>query len=799
MDSVLQDVRYAIRRLWKSKAFAALAIFILAMAIGANTTVFSLVNALLLQPFPGVRQSDQLVAFSGSQSYPNYLEFRNRAKAFSGVIATRIAPMSLSLGSGNERAWGYEATGNYFQVLGVRPAIGRFFTPAEDRKPGGDPYAVISYAAWQHWFGGSPNVVNRSIQINGLKYTVWGVAPKGFIGTEFLYKPQIWVPMSMEPQIEPGNSWLNERSTWDIWVAGRIKPGISQAQAQNDVDTISAQLGKEYPRFDRGMHVRLGRPGYFRSQIANFFAVVMGVAGLVLLLACMNLASFLLARSADGRKETAIRIALGAGRLRLMRQFLTESALLAAAGGGAGLFIAWWAAAWISSSRFPIDIPVNTTVAIDHRVLAFAIAGTVLTVLFFGLAPALQAARPNVVPALKSESWSRRLRRWELRDVFVAAQVALSVVLLGGSALVVRSLQNALDVNIGFNPKHAAAVAFDLGLQGYSEALGRQFLTQLLHRVQSTPGIESATVTDSVPLTLNESTTWIMAYGKPIPKPGDRAHATFYNAGPNYFHTLETPILRGRDFNWHDTANSEKVVVINRALAKRLFPNGDALGKRIGFGETSWYTVVGIVETGKYRSLNDENEPAIFWPILQRYNTPAVLVARSPMPPAALLSTLRNAVSRMDASMPIYDAKTLEQYLNLPLTPARLAVGALGTFGFLAVILAAAGIYGAMAYSVARRTREIGIRVALGATRQNVLRLVLSRTAIVLLVGTCAGVAGALAAGNLFRAVLYGISPKDPATYTVVVVLMIAVALVAALAPAQRALRVDPAHALREE
>ncbi|MGH9584670.1 MAG: ABC transporter permease, partial [Bryobacteraceae bacterium] len=510
--------------------------FTLALAIGANTTVFSFVDALLLRPFPGVRQPDQLVSFAdkgvGNQSYPNYVEFRDRTKAFSGLTAFRVAPMNLSFGTGNERAWGYEATGNYFQVLGVRPALGRFFTPAEDQNPGGDPYAVLSYSSWQRWFGGNPDVVNRTIKINGLSYTILGIAPKGFIGTELLYVPDIWVPMSMEARIEPGSNWLNERGDWNIWVLGRIRAGVSHAQAQSDVDAIAAQLAREYPRFNEGMRVYLAKPGlvggFFRGPITGFLAVVMGVAGLVLLIACVNLASFLLARSTDRRKETAIRIALGAGRIRLIRQLLTESLLLAIAGGAAGLFIAWWATDLISRSRIPIDVPINTTVAIDPRVLAFAILASVLTVLFFGLAPALQATRPDVAPALKNQAWSRRLRRWELRDVFVAAQVALSVVLLAASVLVVRSLQNALTVNIGFNPKHAASVAFDLGLQGYSEAQGRQFQRQLLQRVQALPGVESATIVNSIPLTLGTSHTTPIAYGRPVPKPSDRTNAIYY-------------------------------------------------------------------------------------------------------------------------------------------------------------------------------------------------------------------------------------------------------------------------------
>lgn len=806
MGSVLQDIKYAVRRLGRSKGFTFTAVFILAVAIGANTTIFTLVDALLLRSIPGVGEPEQLVSLTGAQSsnqsYPNYLDFQQRVQAFSGLVAYRATPMDLGFGTENRRVWGYEATGNYFRVLGVRPALGRFFTPAEDQKAGGDPYAVLSYAAWQRWFGGDPKTVSRPVRINGLSYTILGVAPKGFIGTELLYAPAIWVPMSMETQIEPGNHWLLRRDDRNVWITGRLKPTISKGRAQSELDTVSAQLSSEYPTIDGGMHVLLAKPGLslFRRPLTEFLATLTGVAGMVLLIACINLASFLLARSTDRQKETAIRIALGAGRLRLIRQHLTESALLAAAGGGAGILAAWWATDLISASRFPIDIPLTAAVALDGRVLGFAIGASVLTVLLFGLTPAMQATWPDPAPALKREFRPRTLRRWELRELLVAAQVSLSVLLLVASALVVRSLQNALAVNLGFNSKHAAAVSFDLGLQGYSQAQARKFRRELRQRVQALPGIKSASVADHLPLSLAPPTTWIAAYGQPVPRPNERIRAVEYHAGPNFFHTMQTRILEGRDFSERDTPGSQKVVIIDQALANRLFPHRDALGEKIRRrSDGPWFTIVGITENGKYQSLNDTRQPAVFWPLSQTYSLNTTLVARSPLPANALIATLRKAVHQMDPTVPIYAAGTLEQHLLLPLTPARVAASVLGSFGFLAVVLAAAGIYGSMAYSVARRTREIGIRVALGATRQNVLKLVLSRAAIVLAAGICVGLAAALATGDLFRAVLYGISPMDPLTYIVAVLLMIAVGLLAAFTPAQRAVRIDPTQALREE
>ncbi|MBV9611276.1 MAG: ABC transporter permease, partial [Acidobacteriaceae bacterium] len=783
---MFDDLRYAYRRLLRSPGFTVTAIAILGLAIGANTAVFSMLNALILRPLPVERPQDLVFLTQGrngqNQSFPNYRDFRDRTKTLSGLTAYRIAVVALSRGTENARVWGYEVTGNYFQLLGVRPALGRFFMPAEDTKVGGDPYIVLSYAAWQHRFGGDRQIVNASVKINGLAYSVLGVAPRGFLGTELLYAPEFWVPMSMEPQIEPGNNWLESRMTWNVWVLGRLRAGVSREAAQNEIQGIAAQLVREHPKENDGMKVHFTQPGlvgeWLRGPVKAFTTVIMSVAGLVLLIACSNLASFLLARATDARKETAIRLALGAGRMRVLGQFLTESLVLAIFGGAAALLLAWWLTSLVTTAGLPFDFPLNKTLSVDFRVLAFSAAISLSTVLLFGLVPAIQASRPDVVPALKNEAWSRRLRRFELRDVFVTGQIALSVVLIVASVLVVHSLQNALTVNVGFEPRNAASVSFDLGDQGYTEAQGIEFQRRILQRVQQLPGIEAASISNTIPLSLDVSHTIVYVYGKPAPRRSETPSAIFYFAGPNFFHTLQTRIIEGRDFDWRDTRDAPRVAIINTALANRLFPNEDAIGKRIGQGG-AWYQVIGVAETGKYESLNDENQPALFWPMLQRYDSITTIVARSHIPAQQLIATLRRAVHDMDPTMPLFDVGTLENHLALPLTPARLAASALGGFGFLAIALAAVGIYGAMAYSVARRTREIGIRVAIGARRSDVLGLVTARAAAVLSTGTLFGTAVALAIGKFFNAVLYGVSPKDPATFAIAVVLMCVVALVA--------------------
>ncbi len=812
MQSVLQDLTFALRRIRKNPGFTILAILTLALAIGANTTVFSAVNALLLRPLPVIDHPEQLVFFTSgaagtNQSYPNYRDIRERTKTLSGVAAIRIAPMSVARGEKAVRLWGYEATGNYFQVLGIHPALGRFFTPSEDVKPGANPYAILSYDCWQNRFGADRDIVNKLIAIDGLKYTVLGVAPKGFIGTERLLAPDLWVPMSMEAQLESGNDWLNVYSTYDIWVFGRLKSGVPLKKVQSEIDDITAQLIREHPLQNEGLRIRLTKIGLigesFRGSITAFSTVILCVAGLVLLIACTNLASSLLAQSADRKRETAIRIALGAGRLRLVRQLLTENTILALGGGAVGILLTYWLIDAFTSTSLPVDFPIRkgAGASVDFHVLCFELAVSLFTVLLFGLAPALATTRPNVLPALKNETWSQRLRRFEVRDLLVVGQITLSVVLLVGSILVVRSLQNALTVDVGYNPRNAASVSFDLGMQGYDEAHGLAFQKRLLERAQNLPGIESASLSNTIPLSMDVSTTTVTGYGQPEQRHSDKIHAVYYFAGPNFFSTLQTKLMEGRGFTWRDNANSPRVVVVNNSLAHRLFPHENALGKRLsqGSGQGPWYQIVGIVEDGKYESLNDENKPAMFWSLLQRYTPTATLVARSHLPTGQIVSVLRQTLKQMEPAMPLYAVGSLEDYLKFPTSPARLAAEALGSFGFLAVALATIGVYGAMSYAVARRTREIGIRVAIGAKPRDILNLVLRRTVVIVGIGMVAGLVAAFATGHFFAAVLYGVSPRDPVTYLAAVALMSLVAIAACVFPTRRALTIDPVRALREE
>jgi len=746
MDSLLLDYHLAFRRLRQSPGFAAAAIMTLALGIGLNTTTFSVINKLILRPLPVTRPQELVFLNTASgitHSYPNYKDFRDRNHTLSGLFGYRLAQVAMSQGSGNLHVWGYEVTGNYFEVLGVQPMLGRSITPADDEKLGAHPVVVLSYNNWQRHFAADTGIVGKTVKINRLDYTILGVMPRGFSGTELLFASDFWVPLAMEPQIEPGNPWLNNRNTWNLWVAGRLKPGTTSSQCEAELNTIAAQMAREYP-FLEGMRIRLSPPGLggnmLRKPVVGLAYVLMGVAALVLLIACTNLASLLLAQASDRRKEIAVRLALGAARWRLVRQLLTENLLLAIAGSAAGLLLAVWLVDLLGAWRPPIDIPADFSLLIDWRVLTFTVAAGLLTTLLFGLAPALQAVRAQLVPALKNASFTERLRRWQPRELLVTTQIALSVVLLVGTVLVVRSLQNSLTINIGFNPRNAVGVWFDLSLEGYDETHGRDFQRRVVEKVAALPGIQSAGFANSLPLGLDQSTTTVYGQGKPLPKPSERHGANFYMVDSGYFRTMQTRLVAGRDFDPHDTQKSKHVAIVNQAFAAQVFPNENAVGKRFSHGpdDHDWIEIIGIAEDGKYVSLNDGPTPVVFWPALQQYNSTTFVVARSPLPADQVVRMIERAVHELDPDVPFIQAGSLDDHLRLPLFPARLAASTLGAFA-------------------------------------------------------------ALAAGNLFSQVLYGVSPRDPATFALAALLMAFVALAAGWLPARRAMSIEPASALREE
>jgi macrolide transport system ATP-binding/permease protein len=816
METLFKDVRYGIRSLLKRPGFALIAVITLALGIGANTAIFSLVNTVLLRPLP-VPHPEQIVSVSlrGKSdpilafSYPNYKDFRDRNQVLSGLLAYRFVPISLSRAGANERVWGYEVSGNYFDMLGVQAIKGRMFLPDEDRTRLSSPVAVVSYGAWQRRFAGDSDLVGKEILLNNHAFKIIGIAPEGFKGTEVVYTPEIWVPVNMLEWIEPGANWLDSRTNSNLFAIGRLKPGVSYGEAEASLNLLAQQLGKEYPDTNEGQIVTLTPPGFvipvLRGAVVSFTWILMAAVGLVLLITCINIAGLLLARASDRRKEIAIRLALGASRGQLIRQLLTESILLSTAGGVIGFWLAHWIISLLLAFRPPIDFPLTMDISVDWRVLLFSFAVSVISGAVFGLAPALQATRPVLTSALKDTTAQAGYSRSRLRSGLVVAQLALSLMILIGAGLLVRALQQLQTMNPGFDARNALTVSFDLGLQGYDQTKGQQFYHQVVERIESLPEVKSVAVTSSVPLSLNYSSTNIYVEGQPVERGTNLPSAMVASVGPKYFETMGTTLLHGREFNDQDQPTSENVVIVNETFVRRLIPDakssGDGVGRRISFGKAQgpFVRIVGVARDGKYFNVSEEPRSFIWGPLTQNYTNSGSLVVRTTADPLAALGAVRNAVGSLDPNLPLYDVKTLTEHMRLALFPARVAATVLGGFGLVALILAAIGIYGVTSYSVAQRTREIGIRMALGAQLRDVLRLVLSSGVKLTAAGTAIGLVGAYLLTRGLMSLLNGVSPTDPLTFVFVSGLLIAVALVATYIPARRATKVDPLVALRYE
>jgi predicted permease len=816
MESLLQDIRFGLRRLARSPGFAAIAIVSLALGVGANTAIFSLVNAVLLKPLP-VANPEQLVAVGvrgkgdsmRAFSYPNYIDFRDRNQVLSGLFVERIAPISLSLAGNNQRIWGYLVSGNYFDVLGVQAIKGRTFAPEEDKTRLSHPVAVISHGSWLRRFGGDPDLVGKEMLLNGRPFKIIGIAPEGFTGTEIIYTPEIWIPMNMLGWIEPGANWLDQRGTQNIFAVGRLKPGVTIRQAQASLNILNDQLAREYPDDNEGQTIRLFPPGLIipdlHGAVVSFSWVLMGAVALVLLVACTNLASLLLARGTERRREIAIRLALGANRFRLLRQLVTESMLLSLAGGAMGVVLAYWMTGALVSFKPPLDFPLTIGLVLDWRVMVFAFAASLVTGILFGLMPALQATNPDLVGALKDTTSQAGLRPSKLRSGLVVAQFALSLVFLIGAGLVVRALKQVQMTNHGFDPEKRLMMSVDPGLQGYDRSRGLQFYRDVVRKVGSFPGVRSAVVTTFVPLSLNFSSNSVFAEGQPAERGANIPTAMVANVGAAYFETMGVDLIAGREFTEQDGEKSTPVAVVNQTFIRTLFPEvrneADALGRRVSFdgAQGPFMQIVGVARDGKYFNIGEEPRSFIYTPMLQRYDNSATLVVRTAGDPEAMIAPLRGEVQSLDSKMPVFDVKTMNEHMRLSLFPSRIAATILGGFGVLALILTAIGIYGVTSCTVAQRTREIGIRMALGADRAGVARMVVRQGMKLAAIGLAIGVVFALMLTRLMSGLLFGVSPSDPITFAIIPAILGGVALGACLVPARRATSVDPIVALRRD
>ena len=593
MNTLWQDLRYGARMLLKNPGFTLIAALTLSLGIGANTAAFSLLNAFLFRPLPCASPERLVGYYIGKEegnglSYPYYRDVRDRNEVFSGFLAFRFATANLSGAAGgrNEYLWGFLVSGNYFDTLGVHAAMGRVLTDADDRAPGAHPVVVLSHGCWQRRFGGDPGVVGKNVLLNGHGFTVIGVTPAGFFGTERLMAPEFFAPMMMQRQIEPGGNWLEDRGSGSLWAVGRLKPGVTVEQAQASVNLLTGQIAKEYPDQHLGLTVKLGTPGLvipsIRKAAILFAAILMSLVGVVLLIACTNLANLLLARAAERRKEIAIRLALGASRWRLARQLLTESLILATSGGALGSLLAVWIIDALMALKPSLDIPLNVDLTADWRVFGFTAMVSLLTGVLFGLAPAWKASKPEISPALKHATSGLASHRSGFSRGLIVAQVALSMLTLIATGLIVRSLTNARKIDLGFNPYNAALMSFDLSLQGYDRARGEQFYRRLLERVAALPGARAAAVTTDRPLDPAMSSGNIYVEGRPVERGANQPGAFEGMVTPGYFATMEIPLLRGRVFTELDNKDAPHVAVVNEAFARLFFPGADPTGAAIG-------------------------------------------------------------------------------------------------------------------------------------------------------------------------------------------------------------------------
>lgn len=821
IETLWQDLRYGLRMLLKNPGFAAVSVLSLALGIGANTAIFSLVDAVLLKMLP-VKDPSQLVALDvyiargerNGISYPMFEQLRARTTVFSGIFAaldgtSRLVLAGLAPGSQEEQAEVQLVSGEYFEVLGVNAVAGRTLTAADNQTPGAHPVAVLSYGFWQRRFAGDVSVIGKSITLKAQPFTIIGVTQPGFFGEAVGRAPDIWAPLMMQPAFERGQSYLGAANRGWLRVMARLQPGVSEIQAQAALTTLLGQIKSEPSEFAKSSsHVsRIGlvAGGQGLSELRDKFAkplgVLMAAVGLVLLIACANVANLLLARSAARQKEIGIRLALGAGRVRLIRQFLTESLLLASAGGILGLFFAWWGSrillVLVSGNAAPIPIDVEP----NARLLAFTFAVSLSTAFLFGLAPALIATRQEINSALKTIVLARP--RLSLSRPLVVAQVALSLLLLAGAGLFVQTLRNLSTLDLGFAAEHIIQARFNPRSSGYKPEQYSELYRQLLKQLNSTPGVRSASLSGSGFRSGTSRTCCIAVEGYTHRADEDR-EIQIFSVTPGYFQTMELPLLLGRDFTPPEDVSKPnefpKVAVINETMARFYFGQANPVGRRFGWGDPAQTVkydteIVGVVKDANYGNLRGKTRSLIYFPT-QGEN---LLVVRVAGTPAAFLSTIRQEIQAVDKNLEITSIRTVPQILDQALVQEGLLAKLSSFFGLLALLLACIGLYGVMSYDVARRTHEIGVRMALGAPGGAVSRMVLREMLWLLTLGLLFGLAGAVATTKLIESLLFGLAPTDPPTLTLAVLLLLGVATITAWLPARRAARIDPLLALRHE
>jgi predicted permease len=808
------DVRLALRQLRKAPGFAFTAVLTLALAIGANAIVFSVLNALILRPLK-VAHPETLFMLeraygsdtSPSESYPDYRDLRDRNRTFDSLVLYDImGGVGLDTGHGNPSVvWPYIVSGNYFDALGAEPYLGRFIHASEEHGPNSMPEIVLSYALWHSHFQGDPAAIGRTVQINKHPFTIVGVAQPGFRGTELFFAPDLWAPAVNEPQIADGN-WLEERGNHNGWVIGHLKPGITPAAATSDLNAIAASVAKTYPKEDDGLKFSLSRPGLAGNTLGRptraFMLGLMLLAGLILLAACANLGSLFSARAADRSKEIAVRMALGSRRQLILRQLLTEAVLVSLAGGICGMagsvVILRFLSTWRPIPNIPINIPVNP----DLTTYALAFLLTIFSGLFFGLVPVRQILRSDPWQIIRSGTTTvGSSRRLTLRDVLLGLQIAICGVLVTASLVAVRGLARSLESNYGIQPDNVVLVKTDLKMAGYEDDKRAQMMEKrMLGAAAGIPGVTAVGYSNRLPLSIGGGDSDVFTDATTDYRPTNSvADAQNFQVSPDYFGAAGTELLAGRSFTLHDDGKAPVVAIVNKEFARKVFGSPDkALGGHFKFWGGNRAEVIGVVEDGKYQTLTEDPKPAMFFSFLQHGSSETWLIVRSQRATQEIVPALQRSMRGLDASLPL-EIRTWHNELDSALFAARVATVSLGVLGLLGAMLAITGIFGMAAYTVSKRLRELGIRVALGANQSKVLGAALGRVFRLLAIGSVAGMILGVLATSVLSSIVYQATPKDPVILGSVILTMLCVGVIAALVPARRALAVDPMILLRDE
>jgi predicted permease len=808
LDNFARDIRYALRQLRRSPGFALTAIFTLALGIGANVVVFGVLNAILLRPInvPGAErlfEIEQKEPGNLTQSYPDYIDYRARNATFTDMAIFRINDVGLSTGGTARKCWEYEVSGSYFDMLGVQPALGRFFHSSDEHGANSAPYVVLSDAFWRTRFNADPRVVGMPVDVNKHPFTIIGVAPPAFHGTEIFFWPDFWMPIVNAEQVE-GYALLTKRMSHGSYVIGMLKPGITPRQAGDNLNAVAHQMTREHPLDDDGLGARLVKPGLMGDMLGGparpFLVAVMVLALLVLVAAGVNLAGIFTARAADRACELAIRLSIGSTRWRLLRQVITEAALVSLAGGAAGTLMA--AALLGACTRWqPIaEFPIHVTTAADTRVFVIAFALTMASGILPGLLPARQIWRTHAMQAMKSGAAATGvLRRLTLRDLLLGVQITVCALLVTASLVSLRGMERSLHAPMGFAPDGALLAEADMHMGGYSDQTAFPLQRRMIEGAARIPGVTAAGTVDDAPLSAGGSSSDVFREGTTDLKASNSVTtAHYFSISPGYLAAAQTRLLDGRDFTWADGPDAPTVAIVNQTFSRLMFGNAPAIGGHFLGPDKTRYQVVGIVEDGKYDSLTEDPKAAMFWPLAQAGEGDTTLVVRSHLPPSEVAPALNRMLSGIDSSLP-FTIHTWPDALALVLFPARVATVALGVMGLLAALLAVTGVFGMAAYSVSKRMRELGIRVAMGAQRMQLIRSALQRPVILLLAGSGVGLVAGVVISRLLASVVYEATPRDPLVLVGALLTMTLVGLVATWIPAQRALHINPARLLREE